>query len=122
MIAVHLPSGTAPTCEFRRRGSGVRRHAAREPRSAILTPSTAGGIADADRWTVSPRATAASMSASSKSLVDLALQCGDARRALGARHRIVRHPLDLGHGRVRELLRKEHGEHRQRLAAALVRT
>ena len=62
LIAVHLPSGTAQACGFAR---GYWRHAAREPRSAILTPSTACGSADADRWTVSPRAIAASISASS---------------------------------------------------------
>ena len=43
----------------------VQFHAAREPRSAIWTPSTACGSADVDRWTVSPREMAASMSASS---------------------------------------------------------
>jgi hypothetical protein len=47
------------------RAPGGLGHAAREPRSAILTPSTACGRADGDRWTVSPRAIAASMSASS---------------------------------------------------------
>jgi hypothetical protein len=39
--------------------------AAREPRSAIRTPSTACRSADGDRWMVSPRPRAASMSASS---------------------------------------------------------
>ena len=44
---------------------GLRPHAAREPRSAIRTPRTACGSSDGNRLTVSPRAIAASMSASS---------------------------------------------------------
>ena len=46
-------------------------------------------------------------------LVDLALQCGTARRTLSDGDGIVRHAFDLGHGGVRALLREQYGKHRQ---------
>jgi hypothetical protein len=109
LISVHLPSGTALACTR----LGVWRQAARDARSAILTPSTACGSADGDRWKPHAIARLDERLLDVAQLVDLALQCGTARRTLSDGDGIVRHAFDLGRGGVRALLREQYGKHRQ---------
>ena len=59
--------------------------------SATLTPSTAAGGADGERWAGEPAVSAAGDQRllHAVQLVQLALQRGDARRALGHRQRVI---------------------------------
>jgi hypothetical protein len=52
-------------------------------------------------------------------LVQLALQHGDARRALSYRQRIVRHALHLRHDEAEHSVGKQRGKQRQRITGVL---